>query len=519
MERYSSALRKGTILNRCYVIEGVLGQGSFGITYLATLSRKRNQGEIPFQVAIKEFFVRDINVRLPDGRVEAPSEGNLVARYRKDFQKEALNLSKISKLNHPGIVHVQESFDANGTSYLVMEYLEGGTLDAHVPVSGLSERKAIPLVRRIGEALQFMHDQGMVHLDLKPGNIVLTKDGAPVLIDFGLSKQLDASGHPESSSMIGIGTPGYAPIEQADLQSREGIGATIDVYALGATLYKILVGETPPKASDVLNYGLDENKLRSAGVSEETVSAIRAAMSPAYADRPPSVASFLSMLPEPATAEDDEIGAGETGKETVDDEITWRMKPGKDGDCEDKKPRKRWLWALAAGLAAAVGTFVFLWTSNEGNSTHGKRGGHGWVDLGLSVKWATTNMGADAPGEAGPFFPWDEESLWGDEWRTPSWDEWEELKDGCEWTWTTRDGQEGFLVTGRTGESIFLPAAGHRTSATQASDQNVIGHYWTSTLYDDGTEARGGALRFDADGAGMVGENRSWELSVRPVLK
>ena len=74
-------------------------------------------------------------------------------------------------------------------------------------------------------------------------------------------------------------------------------------------------------------------------------------------------------------------------------------------------------------------------------------------------------------------------------------------------------------MTGRTGESIFLPAAGHRTSATQASDQNVIGHYWTSTLYDDGTEARGGALRFDADGAGMVGENRSWELSVRPVLK
>jgi serine/threonine protein kinase len=143
-----------------------------------------------------------------------------------------------------------------------------------------------------------MHDHKMMHLDLKPKNIMLKSDGSPVVIDFGLSKQFDSDGEPESSSSIGQGTPGYAPLEQANQTSGSLFQPTLDIYALGATLYKMLTGTTVPSASDILNEGFPEDELRRKSVTTKTIEAIKCAMAPMRKNRPQTVDEFLSLIGE-----------------------------------------------------------------------------------------------------------------------------------------------------------------------------------------------------------------------------
>lgn len=149
--------------------------------------------------------------------------------------------------------------------------------------------------------MSYLHAQHMLHLDLKPGNIMMKDDGTTAIIDFGLAKQFDSNGNPESSSTIGAGTPGYAPIEQAHYngENRTAFPATMDVYALGATLFKMLTGQRPPEGSQVLNEGLPTDELRRYGVTEHTVSAIEHAMEPMVARRTPTVAALASELAQP----------------------------------------------------------------------------------------------------------------------------------------------------------------------------------------------------------------------------
>lgn len=246
-----------------YRIERVLGQGTFGITYLATTTTKakavisgdlgeiEEEGEVIIKVAIKEFFMNDLNKRSSDGNRIEESSSQLIKDYRKKFRREAENLSH---LNHPNIVKVLEVFDANNTTYYAMRYINGQSLDEYISSkSKLNEKEALRIIKPIAEALQYMHDSKMLHLDLKPKNIMLDKNLKPYLIDFGLSKQYDENGDPESSTTIGLGTPGYAPIEQANYKQDGSFPATLDVYALGATLYKMITGKTPPDASTIFN--------------------------------------------------------------------------------------------------------------------------------------------------------------------------------------------------------------------------------------------------------------------------
>lgn len=286
----------GTVLRGrvfTYAIEIVLGQGAFGITYLASTSIQGPLGKVTVQVALKEFFAKELDSRQEDGTVSARTQGGIAHKYARAFKRESENLSKMT---HPGIVNVLEAFEDKGTYYYSMEYLSGGSLDEKVKGSGIPEKEALRLIGKIGEALSFMHDQKVMHLDLKPKNIMLKGDGSPVIIDFGLSKQYDDSGEPESSSNIGLGTPGYAPIEQANQTSGKVFQPTLDIYALGATLYKMLTGVTPPVASEILNEGFPEELLQEKSVSRTTVSAIDKAMSAARKNRPQSVEAFLSML-------------------------------------------------------------------------------------------------------------------------------------------------------------------------------------------------------------------------------
>lgn len=291
----STQLQPGTVIHGThndYRIERVLGQGSFGITYVANVRLKGRLGAIEStaMVAIKEFFLRDVSSR--NGlRVFSVSDSTLCSDYRRDFLREAQNLSR---LDNDHIVKVLETIEENDTVYYVMEYLSGGNLDQHILSHGkLSCREALDIAIQIGEALKCLHAQHMLHLDLKPLNVMRGEDGHIVLIDFGLSKCFGADGQPESSTRIGQGTTGYAPIEQHSFNKADGFMPTLDIYALGATLFKMLTGSVPPEASVVLNEGLPVDELSSAGVPPAIIALVERAMQPLRRMRHQTVDEFI----------------------------------------------------------------------------------------------------------------------------------------------------------------------------------------------------------------------------------
>lgn len=281
----------GTLLRGgSYKIEKVLGQGSFGITYLA---EHTNLGR---KVAIKEFFMKELNSRGEDGSITGMTDGSLSQNYCVKFQKEAINLSR---LDHPNIVRVTDSFSENGTFYYVMDYIEGQNLNDYVKSHHMDEAEATSIIKSVSDALIYMHEEKhMLHLDLKPGNVMRrNSDGHIFLIDFGLCKHFSEDGQPETSTTIGLGTAGYAPIEQGNKAKNGEFRPTIDVYALGATFYKLLTCETPPPASDLVSDDeLLENNLRAKGVSEVYVNVISEAMCPNVRKRIQNIQSFKDKL-------------------------------------------------------------------------------------------------------------------------------------------------------------------------------------------------------------------------------
>ena len=335
MKQYNNALPKGTILQgtSCqYQIGQVLGQGSFGITYLASVKIVGALGTIDAnqQVAIKEFFMSDINQRTKEGTVEGMTEGSLSYKYKQRFRKEAEN---ISKLSHPSIVKVVDFIEANDTFYYVMEYIDGEDLHHYMNDKPLPIDEAISIINEVGKALTYMHEEkNMLHLDLKPGNIMRRRsDGHIFLIDFGLTKIYADDGKPETSTTIGLGTPGYAPLEQSNpSSSKKSFGPTIDVYALGATLLKLLTAEPVPSASDVLN-GDDvlENMMSRHGVNENVKNAIIRAMDPKPKARQQSVKALVTELSTTSSAKekdsdatlfDSELGAKRSSKRVKNDD-------------------------------------------------------------------------------------------------------------------------------------------------------------------------------------------------------
>ena len=281
----------GTLLRGgSYKIEKVLGQGSFGITYLA---EHTNLGR---KVAIKEFFMKELNSRGEDGSITGMTDGSLSQNYCVKFQKEAINLSR---LDHPNIVRVTDSFSENGTFYYVMDYIEGQNLNDYVKSHHVDEAEATNIIKSVADALIYMHEEKhMLHLDLKPGNVMRrNNDGHIFLIDFGLSKHFSEDGQPETSTTIGLGTAGYAPIEQGNKAKNGEFRPTIDVYALGATFYKLLTRETPPPASDLVSDDeLLENNLRAKGVSDNLVKVVVEAMCPNVRKRTQTIRDFKSNL-------------------------------------------------------------------------------------------------------------------------------------------------------------------------------------------------------------------------------
>ena len=280
-------LQQGFLLNGGnYRIESVLGQGGFGITYKAV------QVALNRTVAIKEFYVDDYCERDVSGFVSVPSTGGKkrVDEYLKKFIKEAKH---IALLEHKHIVPLIDIFEENGTAYYVMKYYGNGSLFDKINRCGpLPEETSLRYIRQLSSALKYVHSRKIMHLDIKPGNIMLDDDDNAILIDFGLSKHYDGSGHQTTRSVPGT-SKGYAPLEQYKDGGVGYFSPSTDIYSLAATLYKILTGITPPEASDLMNFGLPEF---SVDVSPDIRNAIKVAMSPMQEGRPQSVDEFLSML-------------------------------------------------------------------------------------------------------------------------------------------------------------------------------------------------------------------------------
>ncbi|MBE6298290.1 MAG: serine/threonine protein kinase [Bacteroidales bacterium] len=281
-------LKQGTLLQGGkYRIEKVLGQGGFGITYLAC------QTGLNRKVAVKEFFMQEYcNRDAGTSRVSVPSMGSreLVERYRQKFLKEA---RLIASFDNNNIIKIYDVFEDNSTAYYVMEYLEGKSLKAVLEECGpLPEDLALKYIRQISLALAEVHASNLLHLDVKPANIMLNKKGEAVLIDFGISKHYDEGGKQTSSALAGT-SEGYAPLEQYEAGALDSFAPATDIYALGATLFCLLAGMRPPKASEVMNHGLPELPL---DISSAVREAVTAAMQPIMRMRPQSVEEFLELL-------------------------------------------------------------------------------------------------------------------------------------------------------------------------------------------------------------------------------
>ncbi len=281
-------LKQGALLQGGkYVIKRVLGQGGFGITYLA------EQVSLGREVAIKEFFIRNLCDRDSEStqvKTTSQQSTDLAERYKQKFLKEA---NTISHLHHANIISIFDVFEENDTAYYVMEYINGGSLqDLIEQKQKMPESEAITCISHIASAVDYIHAHNINHYDIKPANILIRQDGTPVLIDFGISKSYDASGNRMTTMPVGI-SDGYAPIEQYSNDGTLTFSPQADIYSLGATLFKLLTGQTPPSAPARTS---GETLVIPTELSESTRRTIDSAMRLKRDERIDTAKTFLRML-------------------------------------------------------------------------------------------------------------------------------------------------------------------------------------------------------------------------------
>ena len=513
-------LTQGTLLHGgTYKIEKILGQGSFGITYLA---EHTNLGK---KVAIKEFFMKELNSRGEDGSITGMSDSSLSQNYCQKFKKEAINLSR---LDHPNIVRVTDSFSENGTFYYVMDFIEGQNLNDYIKSHYIDEAEAVSIIKSVADALIYMHEEKhMLHLDLKPGNVMRRNDGHIFLIDFGLSKHYSTDGQPETSTTIGLGTAGYAPIEQGNKAKNGEFRPTIDVYALGATFYKLLTRETPPPASDLVSDDeLLENKLREKGVSDNLIKVVTEAMCPNVRRRTQSIREFRDALTDCSVQTPESIQTKSAEKETIvvkkvtqttDGEETVVADKGTknsslpynkkaveetydEDDDEEDTSRKEIKYFIACLVPLVILYFVFSGfrgcggnkkltseqcaDSIENTFEYPQNASGKAVDLGLpsGTLWADRNLDALDETDEGMLFIWGDptgmndtvkvpdnvynisgteydivKEKWGEDWCMPNLEQFNELHDQCSIKKIEKNNIKGYLVTGPNGNTLFFP--------------------------------------------------------------
>ena len=359
MKKYTLALPEGSVLSGRFIVGRVLGQGGFGITYVAQDFQTKKL------VAIKEFF--------PDSFVTRTSKVNVVTisddrrenfEYGKEcFLKEAETLSKLSA--HPNIVRIYSYFEENNTAYLAMEYLDGESLWDHLRKRGkISWSETRMIVEPVMDALEFVHSKGLIHRDISPDNIFICKDGTVKLIDFGAARYSLGN---RSQSLSVVLKHGFAPMEQYTRRGRQG--PYTDVYALASTMYRAATGQSLPEAPERL-YEKDSIQWDSFTneIPEQDKKALSKALAFNYPDRWQSISEFREAMtnavypkpePIPETVKVDSPAIPETVY--VGDDEDEAIKKPSVLKAENSKPKRKGKALLSAiGLILGVIAVTFI---------------------------------------------------------------------------------------------------------------------------------------------------------------
>ena len=491
-----------------YRIERVLGQGGFGNTYVGYNT------EFEETVAIKEFFMKGVTERDETTCVVSVSNADNVQQFeeqREKFKKEA---RRLRRMKNEHIVKVHDLFEENGTAYYVMDYIDGESLAERMKRTGnpFSEQEVKSILTQILDALKEVHQNEIWHLDLKPGNIMVDRQGNAYLIDFGASKQIRANGGMTTSTALCY-TPGYAPNEQIG-QMYDRFGPWTDIYALGATIYNLLTNKMPPMTIDIEE---DEEEAFdfSNGTSEDLRKLVVWMMQPKRKKRPQRV-----------------------------DEVLFKLSATEEKQA--KPAPKRNIEELNVADPIQVDDEETI-LGGKGVRRFGKVNA---VDLGLGVLWADCNVGGDSESPIGGLYGWADPTgektsqnvadyvplrkylssqistnisgteydiataKWEQGWRMPSKEDWKELIEKCKWTKEKAFHVYGYRVEGPNGNSIFLPNTGERFGETISNTD--AGYYWTSEMAQNDRECAC-YYYFDGDKHNDIVDTRNYVYSGRAV--
>ncbi len=365
-------LQAGEVLQERYRIVALMGKGGMGAVYRAWDTR------LNVHVAVKEM--------LPQPGLDSTT----LAALHQQFHEEA---RVVARLKHPSLVSVTDFFEQDDNAYLVMTFVEGENLAARIQqVGALPEAEVVSLAAQLLDALAYCHDQGIIHRDIKPQNVIIRPDGRPVLVDFGLVKLWNPADPRTRTAMRGMGTPEYAPPEQYEVATSH-TDPRSDIYSLGATLYHALTGRAPPTATmrianpalfqtpRALNASISPNTeaviLRATELSlnrrfssAREMAAALARRIPAYGPLSPSATQVYRTPPSPPT--------GMSGAPVTPAGI---LAPPQRAKAPASTARP-WLWAgigLGGGLALAVCLVVagvlavpqFIWVRTPTRSNEG----------------------------------------------------------------------------------------------------------------------------------------------------
>lgn len=327
-------LQPGT--NLCdgkYTIEAKIGEGGFGITYKAI------QNGLNRVVCIKEYF--------PAGKCTRATKKNTVfvqgtseqvfEKYRQAFVREA---KMLATLHHPNIVEVLDVFDENNTSYMVMSFVKGKSLQQIVETRGkLPYPETVNYIAQITNAVGYIHDHHILHRDIKPDNIMITADFKAILIDFGSAREFEQDKTQVHTSML---THGYAPTEQYTANSRKG--SYTDIYAIGATFYFVLTGQVPMESAARLTEQMPSPKDLVPEIPEEANRTILKAMQLKAENRHQTVHEFMDDIRnvKPSVLVDETIG----------------------GSPQQPTSKRTWYIISALGCFVALLIGYFLWGRN-----------------------------------------------------------------------------------------------------------------------------------------------------------
>lgn len=513
------SLANGTLLQGGkYRIEQVLGQGGFGITYLA------NHNLQDRKVAIKELFINGVNERLHTNELVVSNSCNemLFSGQMKKFQKEA---KRIMQLHDEHIVSVYELFNENNTVYYVMEYIEGETLSGIMKKQGrpFSFDEVDEIFKQLIDTLSVIHSHDILHLDIKPGNIMIDKSGGIKLIDFGASKLLTSE---ETALTNFYFTKGYAPPEQTGMLFNQ-FGPWTDLYAVGATMYNLLTKESP-QTFDIENFSAEQ-------ISNDFLKVlfklIRWMMQPNRRQRPQMalhikekyciemiVAELMSII-------SDELGEKIVFNSEDDIDLVSDLHATSD-QCHRIKIRVNetfdidvnntplTIYSLLKPIFIAYDLCSPSEIDNEQTKIENIQttisiNNHDAVDLGLSILWATMDIGASNECGYGNCFLWGDPdgektkkvqssffarwfkggptsnvicgdkkydtatNIWGQRWRMPTRKEFEELATKCKWELI--DNNHARLY-GPNGNSIVIDNRYHWTGESPFG--NIIMFEW-----------------------------------------